>query len=105
MRIFNAILFQLRIQKKYGRDTARIRKENNKRIRKKSIKNPFSEASEKGMFFLLEIKVILCVFVAYAANYLFKSFVVLGVFALVNPFADKVAKYSSEILVAWIGNE
>lgn len=54
---------------------------------------------------LLEVEVVLCVFVADALDYLFKSFVVLGVFAVLYPTADEVAEYASEILVARIGNE
>ena len=55
--------------------------------------------------YVLKIKIILRVFVSDAADYFLKSFIVGGIFALVNPLAYKIAEYSSEILVTGIGNE
>ena len=52
-----------------------------------------------------EVEVILSVIVADAAYYLVKAFVILGIFAVLDPLSYKVAEDTSEVLVSGVGNE
>ena len=52
-----------------------------------------------------KLKIILCIFVANSDYDASEGFHILWIFSVVNPGADKVTEYSSEVFVAGIGDE
>ena len=52
-----------------------------------------------------EIKVVFGIIIRYSLYDLLKSIVILGIFALGYPGADKVTHNAAEVLVTGVGNE
>ena len=52
---------------------------------------------------VLNIKIFFCIIIRNILNNRLKGYFIVGIFAVFHPFAQKIAEYSSEILVAGVG--